>query len=117
MLAFPPVLPDPTWRFSVRLARDHFVRVDTNDYSVNPRFVGRRVDVRVGLEEVVVTCDGTEVARHRSFLGRHQTLLAPDHVRVMRAIRAEAALAAAPAVDTSVEERDLTVYDRIGEVS
>lgn len=117
MLAFPPVLPDPTWRFNIRLPRDHFVRVDTNDYSVNPRFVGRRVDVRVTLDEVIVTCEGTEVARHRRFLGKHQTLLLPDHMRVLRTMRAEAALAAAPAVDTIVEERDLTVYDRIGEVS
>lgn len=116
MLAFPPVLPDPSWRFSTRLPRDHFVRVDTNDYSVNPRSVGRRVDVRVTLDEVVVTCEGTEVARHRRFVGHHQTLLLADHVRVMRAIRAEAALAAAPPVETFVEERDLAVYDRIGEV-
>jgi transposase len=116
MLAFPPVLPDPTWRFGVRLPRDHFVRVDTNDYSVNPRFVGRRVEVRVSLDEVIVSCDGTEVARHSRFLGRHQTLLAPEHLRVLRTMRAEAALATAPALDTLVEERDLTVYDRIREV-
>jgi transposase len=115
MLAFPPVLPDPTWRFSVRLPRDHYVRVDTNDYSVNPRFVGRRVDVRVGLDEVIVTCEGTEVARHRRFLGKHQTFNAPEHMRILRAMRAEAALAAAPVQNTLVEERDLTVYDRIGE--
>ncbi len=115
MLAFPPVLPDPSWRFSTRLPRDHFVRVDTNDYSVNPRFVGRRVDVCVNLDEVIVRCEGTEAARHRRFLGRHQTLLLPEHVRVMRAIRLEAQLAA-PAVETFVEERDLTVYDRIAEV-
>jgi transposase len=117
MLPFPPVLPDPTWRLTTRLPRDHFVRVDTNDYSVNPRFVGRRVDVRVTLDEVIATCDGTEVARHGRFLGRHQTLIAPEHMRVLRAMRAEAQLASAPAVDTLVEERDLTVYDRIGEVS
>lgn len=92
------------------------MRVDTNDYSVNPRFVGRRVDVRVTLDEVVVRCEGTEVARHRRFLGRHQTLLLPEHVRVMRAIRLEAQLATAPAVETFVEERDLTVCDRIAEV-
>jgi transposase len=116
MLAFPPVLPDPTWRTTVRLPRDHFVRVDTNDYSVNPRFVGRRVDVRVSLDEVVVTCEGTEVARHHRCLGRHQTLLAPEHGRVLRAMRAETQLAAAPKLDTAVEERDLSVYDRIVEV-
>lgn len=110
MMAFPPVLPDPSWRFTTRLPRDHYVRVATNDYSVNPRFVGRRVDVRVTLDEVIVTCDGTEVARHRRCLAKHQTLLAPDHSRVLRAMRAEAQLAAT-LVD-EVEERDLADYDR-----
>jgi transposase len=116
MLAFPPLLPDPSWRFTTRLPRDHYVRVDTNDYSVNPRFVGRRVDVRVTLDEVTATCEGTEIARHRRFLGKHQTLILPEHMRVLRTMRAEAQLAAAPARDTFVEERDLAVYDRIVEV-
>lgn len=110
MMAFPPVLPDPSWCFTTRLPRDHYVRVVTNDYSVNPRFVGRRVDVRVTLDEVIATCDGTEVARHRRCLAKHQTLLAPDHSCVLRAMRVEAKLAAT-LVD-EVEERDLSVYDR-----
>jgi transposase len=115
MLAFPPVLPDTSWRFSTRLPRDHYVRVDTNDYSVNPRFVGRRVEVRVTLDEVIVCCEGTEVARHRRCLARHQSLLAPEHARALRAMRAEAIVAAA--FDAAVEERDLAVYDRIGGVA
>lgn len=110
MMAFPPVLPDPSWRFSTRLPRDHYVRVDTNDYSVNPRFVGRRVEIRVTLDEVVVTCDGTEVARHRRCLAKHQTLLHPEHARALRAMRAEAQVAAA--FPDAVEERDLADYDR-----
>ena len=115
MLGFPPVLPDVSWRFGWRVARDHYVRVDTNDYSVNPRYVGRLVEVRVGLEWVVVTCQGTEVARHRRFCGRHETFLAPDHARVLRAMRAEAAVEVA--LGHAVEERDLAVYDRIGGVA
>jgi transposase len=110
MMAFPPVLPDPSWRFTTRLPRDHYVRVDTNDYSVNPRFVGRRIEVRVTLDEVTATCDGTEVARHRRCLAKHQTLLAPDHSRVLRAMRAEQQVAAA--FTDAVEERDLADYDR-----
>jgi transposase len=115
MLAFPPVPPDPARRFSTRLPRDHYVRVDTNDYSVNPRFVGRRVEVRVTLDEVVVSCDGTEVAHHHRCLAKHQSLLAPEHARILRAMRAEAAIAAP--FDTVVEQRDLAVYDRIGGVA
>jgi transposase len=115
MLTFPPVLPDPSWRFTTRLPRDHYVRVDTNDYSVNPRFVGRRVEVRVTLDEVIVSCAGTEVARHRRRLATHRSLLAPDHARILRAMRAEQAIAAP--MDTVVEERDLAIYDRIGGVA
>ena len=115
MVAFPPVLPDPSLRFSTRLPRDHYVRVDTNDYSVNPRFVGRRVSVRVDLDSVVVTCEDTEVANHRRCLARHQSILAPDHARALRAMRAEETLAAKG--DDDVEERDLAVYDRITEVA
>ena len=117
MMGFPPVLPDPSWRFTTRLPRDHYVRVNTNDYSVNPRFVGRRVDVVVTLDEVVVVCNGTEVARHRRCLAKHQTVLAADHARVLRQMRVEAAALEPAALDTVVEERDLNVYDRLIEVA
>jgi transposase len=115
MLAFPPVVPDTSLRWSTRLPRDHYVRADTNDYSVNPRYVGRRVQVRVDLDSVVVTCEGTEVARHRRCLASHQSILAPEHARILRAMRAEEAVAAEP--DDDVEERDLAVYDAITEVA
>jgi transposase len=113
MMCFPPVLPDPSWRFSTRLPRDHYVRVDTNDYSVHPRYVGRRVEVRVTLDEVVVCCADTEVARHRRCLAKHQSLLAPEHSRALRDLRIEAKVvsAFAAAID-DIEERDLADYDR-----
>lgn len=111
MMGFPPVLPDPSWRFTTRLPRDHYVRVHTNDYSVNPRYVGRRVEVRVTLDEVVACCDGTEVARHRRALAKHQSLLASEHSRVLRDMRIEAD--AVSAFAAAVEERDLADYDRV----
>jgi transposase len=115
MLGFPPVLPDTAWRFSTRLPRDHYVRVFTNDYSVNPRFVGRRVEVKVTLDEVIATCEGTEVARHRRCVAKHQTLLQAEHARALRAMRAEAR--AAETFAGEVEVRDLSVYDRIAGVA
>ena len=118
MMPLPPVLPDPSLRFSVRLPRDHYVRVDTNDYSVDPRFVGRRVDVHVTLSGVTVTCGDVEVARHRRCLAKHQSILAPDHARALRRIRAEAVEAATvEPVEVTVEERDLAVYDQLIEVA
>jgi transposase len=110
MLEFPPVLPDVTLRFGTRLPRDHYIRFETNDYSVNPRFVGRRVEVRASLDTVLVTCDSTVVAEHKRCLAKHQTILHPAHARVLRSIRLEAR--AANTFAAAVEERDLSVYDR-----
>ncbi len=116
MLELPAAMPDVTWRHSIRLPRDHYVRVETNDYSVNPRFVGRRVEVALSLDEVVVACDGTEVARHRCCLATHQTILAAEHARVLRQMRIEARAVEAVADalgDDGIEVRDLAVYDRV----
>jgi transposase len=111
MLAFPPVMPDPSFRCRTRLGRDFYVRVDTNDYSVNPRYIGRLIDVRADLETVVVTCDGTEVARHKRCYAAHESHLDAAHAMTLRRIRAEQA--AVPAIETEVEERDLSVYDHV----
>lgn len=110
MVALPPVLPDPALRFGVLLGRDHYVRADTNDYSVHPRFIGRRVEVRVGLDEVVVTCGTEEAARHRRSWASHRTLTDAAHARARSAMRELAAAGRAP--EAEVESRDLADYDR-----
>ena len=55
------------------------------------------------------------MARHRRCLARHQSLLAPDHAGMLRAMRAERL--ATEAFAAAVEERDLAVYDRIAGVA
>lgn len=110
MRPFPPVLPDPALRLSTRLPRDHYVRVETNDYSVNPRYVGRRIDVRVDLDWVVATCGDVEVARHRRFYGKHPTFLNAGHAVTLLQMRAEQAVTSA--FEAAVEERDLADYDK-----
>lgn len=65
MLEPPPVNPVVGWRLTTRLPRDHYVRLDSNDYSVHPAAIGRRVQVRADPEQVVVTLAGTELARHQ----------------------------------------------------
>lgn len=64
MLALPPVAPPIGLRDRVRLGREYYVRVDTVDYSVDPRAIGRFVDVTASLDTVTVVCDGQVVARH-----------------------------------------------------
>ena len=111
MLKFPPVLPDPSFRYSTRLSRDHYVRFDTNDYSVNPRYVGRRIEVRADLEAVVVSCDGQEVARHsRCYASAREPPRSPP--MPARCARCGRERAPVPAIETEVEERDLSDYDR-----
>jgi transposase len=58
MLALPPVAPVIGWRLSGRLPRDYYVRLDSNDYSVHPSVIGRRIEVVADLDRVRVFCDG-----------------------------------------------------------
>ena len=112
MMSLPPVLPEPALRFSVRLGRDHYVRVGTCDYSVHPSAIGRRVEVRVDTEAVVASCAGTEVARHERCWARHRVLTDPDHERARVVMRAFAAAVADCEEEDQVQVRDLAVYDR-----
>ncbi len=113
MLALPPVAPVTGWRATTRLPRDHYVRLDSNDYSVHPAAVGRRVDVVADLDQVVVTCGGSEVARHERCWARQQSLTDPAHAAAAAQLRKARRLAAVPAVATEVEHRELADYDRL----
>jgi hypothetical protein len=65
------------------------VRLDSNDYSVHPGVIGRRVEVVADLERVRVLCDGRTVADHERIWARHQALSAAEHVTAARTLRAE----------------------------
>ena len=47
MRALPDRLPDLDRRIVVRVSQQPYLRIDRNDYSVDPQFAGRRVEVRV----------------------------------------------------------------------
>ena len=79
MLALPPVAPQVGWRNSTRLARDHYIRLDSNDYSVHPGVIGRRIEVTADLDRVKVFCDGKTVAEHERVWAWHQTITDPEH--------------------------------------
>lgn len=113
MMSFPPVLPDPALRVGVLLPRDHWVRVGTCDYSVHPRAIGRRVEVRVDPSEVVVTLVGEVVGRHRRSFAKHRTVTDPEHVRAANAMRSARAVMSEGIMPDEVEVRDLAVYDRL----
>jgi transposase len=113
MMALPPVLPDMDWHQDLRLPADHWVRHQSNDYSVHPKAVGRRVHVKVDDAQVTVTLGREVVACHDRVLARHVTVTDPAHDRARKAARelAETPKTAA-AAGSQVEVRDLAVYDQ-----
>jgi transposase len=111
MLALPPVPPATGWRASARLARDHYIRLDSNDYSVHPAVIGRRVEVAADLDRVRVLCEGKVVADHERVWAWHQTISDPAHVEAARALRRQRAGLLRPVPEPEVEQRRLADYD------
>jgi transposase len=108
MRRLPEPMPDVERRFVTRVAPDPYLRVDTNDYSLDPNLVGRRVDVRVSQRQVLAVTLGTgELAcRHQRSFARHRTITALEHARELRALRGAAA-------EPEVELRPLAHYDAL----
>jgi hypothetical protein len=87
MIPLPPVNPSTGLNQRVRLARDYYVRVDTADYSVDPRMIGRFVDVTASPERVVVSCHGQIVAQHQRCWAKQAVITDPEHVVLARQLR------------------------------
>ena len=113
MLALPPVAPVTGWHTSLRLPRDHYIRLDSNDYSVHPAVVGRRVEVAADLDRVWVVCDGQLVADHGRCWARHQTISDPAHLQAAAQLRHDRAVvgAAGRRDQDEVQLRCLADYD------
>jgi hypothetical protein len=79
MVPLPPVAPQVGLTARVRLGRDYYVRVDGCDYSVDPRVIGRFVEVIASAMQVEVRCEGRVVARHPRCWARHGVITDPDH--------------------------------------
>ncbi|MEU4588610.1 IS21 family transposase [Kitasatospora aureofaciens] len=126
MLTIPPVAPPNWWRFHTRIGRDHYIRVDTNDYSVHPRAIGKTVMVRADNEEITVIAGNDIVARHTRCWAKHQSLTDPEHAAAADLLRGEVihqqaarvatartALLAPDSLGIEVEQRELGTYDRM----
>jgi transposase len=110
MLALPPVPPVTGFTSRVRLPRDYYVRMGSNDYSVHPQAIGRFVDVAADLETVTISLDGRSVGTHPRSWGAGLTITDPDHVEAARALR-KAFQNPSPVGETT-GLRDLADYDR-----
>jgi transposase len=107
MAPLPAAMPDTARRWVTRVPPDPHLRIDTNDYSLDPRLVGRRVEVTVDQRSVTaVALDTGEIAcRHARVFARHRTITAIEHARALKAGRRP--------VEATVELRPLDVYDAL----
>jgi transposase len=87
MTALPPLAPAVGLTHRVRLARDYYVRVDACDYSVDPRMIGRFVDITASPTTVQVICDHEVVADHERSWAKHLVITDPDHVATAHQMR------------------------------
>jgi len=111
MLPLPPAPPATGWRMSLRLPRDYYLRLDSNDYSVDPAVIGRRIEVVADLDRVRGYCDGQLVADHERVWARHQTLTDPAHRRAADVLRRQRLAIVWPPVEPQVQIRCLGDYD------
>jgi hypothetical protein len=111
MRPLPESMPDADRRFVVRVPAQPYLRLDTNDYSLDPRLAGRRVEVRVSQTELVaVALDTGELAcRHRRRFARHLSFTDPAHQAELERLRGERRRRS----DVEVERRPLARYDAL----
>jgi hypothetical protein len=85
MRALPERAPDVERRFVMRVGPDPYVRLDTNDYSLDPALVGRRVEVRVDQRRLRAAAlhTGELVASHERCFAKHRTITAPTHAATL----------------------------------
>jgi hypothetical protein len=103
---------DTDKRTVVRVAQQPLVRIDRNDYSIDPRFAGRRVEVRVSQTEIIATVldTGEVAARHTRVFAGHQTIVDPDHHNELERLRERRR---GRRQEVLVEQRSLSVYDAL----
>jgi transposase len=102
--------PDLDRRWVIRVPPDPYLRFDTNDYSLDPGFVGRRVEARVSQQRLSATVldTGELAADHQRSFAKHRTITALGHARALKALRVERA---GPEIE--VQQRSLDVYDAL----
>jgi transposase len=110
MRPLPQRLPDLDRRLVTRVPQQPYLRVDRNDYSLDPAFAGRRVELRVSQTRVIaVVLDTGELAcRHRRVFAGGLTLTDPAHERALERLRGRRL-----GREVEVETRPLARYDEL----
>jgi hypothetical protein len=111
MRPLPAGFPDVDRRQVVRVPAQPFIRVDRNDYSIDPVFAGRRVEVRVSQTEItaVVLDTGELACWHRRIFAGGLTLVDPAHQTQLERQRQQRR----QRHQVEVEVRPLSRYDEL----
>ncbi len=111
MRPLPPRMPDTDRRQVIRVPAQPLVRVDRNDYSIDPQFAGRRVELQVSQTHVsaVVLDTGELAGRHRRVFAGGLTLIDPAHQTQLERQRQERR----QRHQVEVEIRPLSRYDEL----
>jgi transposase len=111
MRPLPDRLPGSDQRFVLRVPAQPYLRFDRNDYSLDPRLAGRRVEVRVAQTDITAVAldTGELAARHRRRFARHLTFTDPAHQAELERLRGERRRSR----DVEVERRPLARYDAL----
>ncbi len=109
------LLPDTDYRQVIRIPAQPYLRLDTNDYSLDPRLVGRRVEVRATQAEITaIGLDSGQIAcRHTRHFAKGLTFTDPDHQRALDEMRFERKDRPARPSQPEVEIRPLARYDQL----
>lgn len=111
MRPLPEQMPDTDRRFVMRVPQQPYLRFDTNDYSLDPRAAGRRVEVRATQREITARELGTGAlaASHRRSFAKGLAFTDPAHQQLLDQLRGTRRRG--PQVE--VELRSLDRYDAL----
>ena len=105
-------MPDTDRRWVIRVPPQPYLRFDRNDYSLDPRLAGRRVEVRASQAEIIAVAldTGELAARHRRVFAGGLTFTDPAHQRALEELRGERKRRRR---EPDVEIRPLARYDAL----
>lgn len=94
-----------------RVPQQPLIRIDRNDYSLDPVFAGRRVEVRASQTEITATVldTGELAARHARVFAGFQTIVDPAHQGQLERQRKRRR----QRHQVDVQQRPLSVYDAL----
>jgi len=91
MRPLPEPMPQTALRSVLRVPQQPLFRFDTNDYSLDPRFAGRRVELTIGQHQITAMAldSGELCARHNRSFAKHLTFTDPAHQAQLDRLRGD----------------------------